>query len=209
MTARRQAEVRAAIKQLTASRGGQIPRWNSTFCLAIYGAGPARGSSAAITADTSEVIRFEEEMGALLPWHQLAADICLGRVPDADLARRIDEARASAAKAGTRTYDDHNATSDEIALLWGGMVSEAGNPGDLLANLDAWRAGLRRPLYIPTLLALARRAGRTAGGAKFCLTLARSAFAQYARKFARERRDLSPPTVERIRNFVSELRRAQ
>ena len=33
--------------------------------------------------------------------------------------------------------------------------------------------------------------------------------AQYARKFARERRHLSPPTVERIRNFVSELRRAQ
>lgn len=34
-----------------------------------------------------------------------------------------------------------------------------------------------------------------------------NSIAQYARKFARERRDLKPPTVERIRNFVSELRR--
>ena len=33
--------------------------------------------------------------------------------------------------------------------------------------------------------------------------------AQYARKFARERRNLSPPSVDRIRNFVSDLRRAQ
>lgn len=32
--------------------------------------------------------------------------------------------------------------------------------------------------------------------------------AQYARKFARTRRDLDPPATERIRNFVSELRRA-
>lgn len=32
--------------------------------------------------------------------------------------------------------------------------------------------------------------------------------AQYARKFARERRDLKPPGIDRIRNFVSELRRA-
>lgn len=32
--------------------------------------------------------------------------------------------------------------------------------------------------------------------------------AQYARKFARERRDLKPPAVERIRNVVSELRQA-
>jgi hypothetical protein len=33
--------------------------------------------------------------------------------------------------------------------------------------------------------------------------------AQYARKFARERRDLKPPGIDRIRNFVSELRRAK
>jgi hypothetical protein len=32
--------------------------------------------------------------------------------------------------------------------------------------------------------------------------------AQYARKFARERRHLKPPAVDRIRNFVSELRQA-
>ena len=127
-------------------------------------------------ADSSEIIRFEEEMGALLPWHRLAAEICLGRIPDADVACRVEEARAISSRASNRTYDESNATSDEIALLWGGIAFGTSDPARLLEKLDAWRLGLRRPLYIPTLLTLSRRAGRTSGGANTCLTLARSAF---------------------------------
>lgn len=128
------------------------------------------------SADLGEIIRFEENMGALLPWHQLAADNCLGRIPDADIARRIDDARTISSKADNRSYDERNGTSDEIALLWGGTVFGTSDPASLLEEFDEWQQGLRRPLYIPTLLALARRAGRTEGCANTCLTLARSAF---------------------------------
>ena len=137
---------------------------------------PGKTRQRRYTSETSEIIRFEEEIGALLPWHQLAADVCLHRVPSIDLALRVEEARTSSSRASNRTYDDNNATSDEIALLWGGIAFEASDPASLLAKLDTWRLGLRRQLYTPTLLALARRAGRKPGGASTCLTLARSAF---------------------------------
>lgn len=127
-------------------------------------------------ADAGEVIRFEEETGSLLPWHQLSAEACLGRVATADIERRIDEAVSASSAARHRTYDEDRSTSDEIALLWNAIAYGAPDPSKVLDGLDKWRRELRRPLYIPTLLAIARRAGRAAGCEKACLSFAHSAF---------------------------------
>lgn len=127
-------------------------------------------------ADAGEVIRFEEETGALLPWHQLLAEICLDRVPAADVERRIDEAASASSAARRRTYSEDHATSNEIALLWNSVAYSAPDPSKALDALDAWRRTIRRPLFIPTLLAIARRAGRSAGCEEACLSFAHSAF---------------------------------
>ncbi|WP_231420789.1 hypothetical protein [Sphingomonas sp. Leaf205] len=125
-------------------------------------------------ADSGEIIRFEEETGSLLPWHLLSAEACLGRIATGNLERRIDEAASSAARH--RTYDEDRTTSDEIAMLWSGLAYAASDPSRVLADLDEWRRKLRRSLFIPTLLAIARRAGRSIGCEKTCLTFAQSAF---------------------------------
>jgi len=126
--------------------------------------------------DAGEVIRFEEETGALLPWHQLLAETCLDRVPAADVERRIDEAASASSAARRRFYNEDQSTSNEIAGLWNSVAYSAPDPSKVLAALDAWRRTIRRPLYIPTLLAIARRAGRSAGCEKACLSFAHSAF---------------------------------
>lgn len=127
-------------------------------------------------ADAGEVIRFEEETGSLLPWHQLLAETCFDRVPVADVERRIDEAALASSAARHRTYNEDHSTSDEIAGLWNAVAYSAPDPSKVLEGLDAWRRKIRRPLYIPTLLAIARRAGRSAGCEKACLAFAQSAF---------------------------------
>lgn len=127
-------------------------------------------------ADPGEVSRFEEEAGALLPWHQLLAETCLDRIPAADVERRIGEAASASSAARHRIYCDDHSTSNEIAVLWSSVAYSAPDPSKVLDALDAWRRTIRRSLYIPTLLAIARRAGRAAGCARACLSFAHSAF---------------------------------
>ncbi|MFD2427557.1 hypothetical protein ACFSUK_36030 [Sphingobium scionense] len=96
-------------------------------------------------ADAGEMIRFEEETGSLLPWHQLSAEACLGRVATTDIERRIDEAVSASSAARHRTYDEDRSTSDEIALLWNAIAYGAPDPSKVLDRLDKWRRELRRP----------------------------------------------------------------
>ncbi|WP_454280314.1 hypothetical protein [Sphingomonas sp. Marseille-Q8236] len=89
---------------------------------------------------------------------------------------RIEEARSASSSARARSYDEDRSTADEIADLWSDVAFGAADRGTALDGLDEWRKSLRRPLFIPTLLSIARRAGRTDGCAKACMTFARSAF---------------------------------
>ena len=67
------------------------------------------------------------------------------------------------------------------------MALGAPDPRLHLERFEEWRQGLTRPLFIPTLIAIARRAGRTADCAKACLDLAKAAYAI----MAAEREDAS------------------
>lgn len=132
------------------------------------------------TADHGEIARFEEAMAALLPWHLLVAEVQIGRVDAGDLAGRIAATAALSATGSKRIYDDRRAPHDEIAMLWGTIALGASQPATLVEPFQAWREGLSRPLYTPTLIALSRHAGRTDDCAKLCLDLGRAAFALMA-----------------------------
>lgn len=127
-------------------------------------------------AESGEAVRFAEDMAVLLPWHQLAAVSRLGEIASKDLDDRIDAVRAASSSAGSRHYDEDRPTQDEVAMLWGEVALGAVAPARSLGMFEEWRQGLSRPLFIPTLIAIARRAGRTSGCERTCLGLARTAF---------------------------------
>jgi hypothetical protein len=128
------------------------------------------------TADHGAIIRFEETMAALLPWHILAAEVQIGRIDASDLAERVAETAEASAKGGQRIYDERRALHNEIAMLWGTIILSAAQPAALIDPFESWRQGLERPLFTPTLIALSRHAGRTDGCARLCLDLGRAAF---------------------------------
>lgn len=138
--------------------------------------GKGRKSRRRYTADSGEILRFEEEMAVLLPWHLLAADFLVGRVRSDALAGVLAATAEASAAASTRIHDESRPTSDEVAKLWGVIVLGSADPTELIEPLEAWRRSLSRSLYIPTLLSLARHAGRTDGGARLCLDLGQAAF---------------------------------
>lgn len=124
-----------------------------------------------------ETAAFTEQVGGLLPWHRLAAEVRLGRVASRDIDGRIEAAKAASATAGPRSYDEDRPIQDEIAVLWSGVALSSPDSKVHLERFEEWRQGLTKPLFIPTLIAIARRAGRTTDGARTCLDLARAAYA--------------------------------
>jgi hypothetical protein len=99
-----------------------------------------------------EAEEFKENIGALLPWHQLRATALLRGIAKETLSDHIARTRDASAKAVEihRRHEVH--TSDEIVLIW----------FDILHHLDAvdtasvgillsWIKDLKQPLFGPTL----------------------------------------------------------
>lgn len=110
---------------------------------------------------TSRDLReFQEDIGALLPWHLLWVQTLLGSVTKASLndeLRRTQEASRTAAKF---SYGDDFHTSNEIAMLWIDILLKLDSAdSETLATFLHWKAGLKKPLFTPTLTALARLCG--------------------------------------------------
>lgn len=100
---------------------------------------------------------FQEDIGALLPWHSLWAATLLGRVTCSSLSAEIEKTR-TASKSASRIYfrDDYH-TSNEIALMWVDILHklDAGET-TCISDFLLWKSELKRPLFTPTLFALAR-----------------------------------------------------
>ena len=139
--------------------------------------------------------RFREDVGALLPWARLWADVTLGRVSPATAGQRMTQTLAESVKAEGTTYREESATANEVAAWWGEIILTTGTGGVEWASFDAWKAKLRRPLWTYTLLHLARRAARAAGQEGRALDLAREAFDLAGR----EREDAEQKTETLIR----------
>jgi hypothetical protein len=144
--------------------------------------------------------RFRENVGALLPWAQLWADVTLGRVPSAGVGQKLSETLSASAKAEGISYHEESGTANEVAAWWGEVILASGTGAMEWAIFDAWRAKLRKPLFIPTLLGLARRAARTAGEERRALDLGRAAFD--LAEGEREDAELKTDTLIRIARAV-------
>ncbi|KZK75237.1 MAG: hypothetical protein A3K90_04235 [Pelodictyon luteolum] len=120
---------------------------------------------------------FQEDIGALLPWHQLSASVFLGRVSIAlldDELKRTCEVSKSARKA---YYLDDFHTSNEIALLWLNILHQLDAADEsTLAAFSQWKDSLRRQLFTPTLTTLARLCGQKEATRAAALKFALEAF---------------------------------
>ena len=120
---------------------------------------------------------FQEDIGALLPWHQLWAATLLDRVSKATLNAELKRTRkASKSAAGVYHRDDFH-TSNEIALLWLDILFKLdATDAVALGEFSEWKNALRRPLFTPTITALARLLGQKGETKEAALQLSLEAF---------------------------------
>lgn len=105
---------------------------------------------------------FQEDIGALLPWHALWASVVLGHVKKEEIATKIKETCAISSKAERIRYRDDSHTSNKIALIWMAIlhtmeVADA----TALSTFNQWKNSLKRPLFTPTLNSLCRACAQT------------------------------------------------
>lgn len=104
-----------------------------------------------------DIEEFQEDIGALLPWHKLWASVLLGQVKKDDIANEIKKIAAASAHAERIRYRDEFRTSNEIALLWMEILYQFGTPDvAVLASFNHWKDQLKRPLSTATLNAVCR-----------------------------------------------------
>jgi hypothetical protein len=101
---------------------------------------------------------FQEDIGALLPWHKLWARALLIQIRKEEIASEIKKTAEASGKAAKIHYRDDHHTSNEIALLWMEILclTETADANTLSA-FDDWKETLKRQLFTPTLNALSRR----------------------------------------------------
>ena len=127
---------------------------------------------------SQEATKFEEGIGALLPWHQLWAAALLGGVTKKGLPKQLSQARDLSEKAAQVQYRDEFHTSDEIVLVWFDILNHMDAiDAESVDGLASWIKGLKRPLFTPTLTALARLGVRNETTRAIALEFAAEAFA--------------------------------
>jgi len=113
-------------------------------------------------SESQDVRKFKENIGALLPWHLLWAKTFIGQISFADLANAIAKTKTASAEAEKNSYQEYSNTSDEIARIWLDILLTVENVDPALADIFAqWITSLKRPLFPPTLIHLARLAARS------------------------------------------------
>ena len=120
---------------------------------------------------------FQEDIGALLPWHQLWAATLLGHVTKASLDEELKRTREASKSAARFYYRDDFHTSNEIALLWLDVLYQLdATDAAALAAFSLWKDGLKRALFPSTLTTLARLCGQDATTKAAALEFALEAF---------------------------------
>ena len=112
-------------------------------------------------SSSRDLLEFQEDIGALLPWHQLWAATLLGQVTKASLNDAFNRAREASSSASKSYYRDNFHTSNQMALLWLDILHKFdAADGATLADFSQWKDELKRPLFTSTLTALARLCGQ-------------------------------------------------
>jgi hypothetical protein len=106
---------------------------------------------------SSDLREFQEDVGALLPWHRLWASSFLATIKKEDIADEIEKAAKTSAEAERNRYREGPHVANEIALLRMSILHQHEVlDADALAAFDQWKSQLNQPLYTPTLNALCR-----------------------------------------------------
>ncbi|OBQ64316.1 NACHT domain-containing protein [Mesorhizobium loti] len=126
---------------------------------------------------SQEAQEFKEDVGALLPWHTLRAERLIRKAGKAGLADAISRTVKESASAARINHREEWRTADQVADLWLAILvhAKATNSTSIKRFMD-WVAGLKRPLYTPTLARLARSMARAGGLAGPALQYASRAF---------------------------------
>lgn len=128
-------------------------------------------------SSSRDLQEFQEDIGALLPWHQLWAATLLGRVAKGSLTDELKRTRQASSSSAKVYYRDDFHTSNEIALLWLDILHKLdAADATSLADFSQWKDGLKRPLFTPTLTALARLCGQKEATKAAALGFALEAF---------------------------------
>jgi hypothetical protein len=106
---------------------------------------------------------FLREVGGLLPWATLSADISCGRAPT-DLGGAIKAALGAAAQGERHGYRKGSSLKDTVAKQWLRILVDVGaTSGPALDTFSAWKQSQKDPLWPGTLTALSRCAARARG----------------------------------------------
>lgn len=119
---------------------------------------------------------FLQEVGGLLSWFVLSAEIACGRTPP-DLVDAIEAAVKETASAEARSYREGSSLSQTVALEWLRILVDAGTAKG--PELEAFRSWLNRqkdPLWPDTLISLCRSAARAEGFEPLALEFAAGAY---------------------------------
>lgn len=120
---------------------------------------------------------FHEDIGVLLPWHQLWAATILGRVKKISLDDELKRTNEVSRSATRNYYRNDSHTSNQIALLWFDILHKLDAvDATTIENFSQWKSGLKRPLFTPTLTALARLCGQKEVSKTLALAFALEAF---------------------------------
>lgn len=154
-------------------------------------------------SDTREIHDFKFGLGSVLPWHQLRVRTFLSPDDKNALAASISDAKRAFDQLSQSLYVEEPYTTDEVARIWfEALVICAEDATDLVDSFEQWTRGLKRPLFAPTWITLARIAARTPTLQKYA-----HRFAQYAMDIvASERPDAdveSKSYVELARSLVA------
>ena len=127
--------------------------------------------------DSQELREFKEYIEVLLPWYKLWAKNFLGPKNSSTIVAKIAEAHEESTNAAKSSYREDSFISDEVADIWFDILvdSSEGNQA-LLQEFKNWTEHLKRPLYIPTWIRLARLAARTPNFESYAFELTQQAF---------------------------------
>lgn len=102
--------------------------------------------------DTQE---FIENVGTVLPWHQLWTKALLGQLTAEEIDPQIEEC-LNASKKATRSYHrDGRLTSKEISRLWGEILLMHPS-SERMMRFVQWKDSLEQKLFTPALTGLVR-----------------------------------------------------
>lgn len=146
------------------------------------------------TGDDSDAREFRARVGALLPWYQLWADVCVSPLAAEELAARLAQAQRESDSAQAIVYWEVETLKNEVLLAQASLLEAA---GPLAAPHLAWlrERGLDKSTFTGTLIRLSGACARNAHLNALSL--------EFAAKAARQLAEQRTEAAEKADSYVA------